>query len=255
MPARALIRRLMFAALLLAAPGVLRADEALIAVATNFAVPAEMISKAFFEDTGHVVQFTNGSTGMLFAQITQGAPFQALLAADAKTPALIEEAGLGVAGSRFTYAIGGLSLWSAKAGRIGPDPAAALMAADTLFISIANPDLAPYGVAAKEALQAMGLWEAMQPKIVMGQNIGQAFSMVASGAAQIGFVATSALSAPGTAPQGARYDIPQALFAPIRQDAILLNSGQGNVAAEAFLAYLKGARARGIMQSFGYGVE
>jgi molybdate transport system substrate-binding protein len=232
-----------------------RADEALVAVAANFAGAVEAIGGAFAKDTGHTIQVTTGATGKLYAQIGEGAPFAILLSADAKTPAKLEEEGKAVAGTRFTYAVGKLSLWSADAGRIGADPKAALTAADTLHVAIANPDLAPYGVAAREALTAMGLWETIQPKIVMGENIGQTFSMVDSGAAQMGFVATSAVQAPGREPKGSRHDVPQDSFTPIRQDAVLLKAGEGNAAAIAFLDYLKGDKAKGIIASFGYGTE
>jgi molybdate transport system substrate-binding protein len=241
------------AALLAAAPA--QADEALVAVAANFAGAVEAIGGAFAKDTGHTIQVTTGATGKLYAQIGEGAPFAILLSADAKTPAKLEEEGKAVAGTRFTYAVGKLSLWSADPGRVGADPKAALTAADTLHVAIANPDLAPYGVAAREALTAMGLWETIQPKIVMGENIGQTFSMVDSGAAQMGFVATSAVEVPGKEPKGSRYDVPQALFKPIKQDAILLKPGEGNAAAVAFLDYLKGDKAKGIIASFGYGTE
>jgi molybdate transport system substrate-binding protein len=240
-------------ALLAAAPA--HADEALVAVAANFAGAVDAIGGAFAEDTGHSIQVTTGATGKLYAQIGEGAPFTALLSADAKTPAKLEEEGNAVAGTRFTYAVGKLSLWSAEPGRIGADPKAALTAPDTLHVAIANPDLAPYGVAAREALTAMGLWETIQPKVVMGENIGQTFSMVDSGAAQMGFVATSAVEAPGKEPMGSRYDVPQALFKPIRQDAVLLKAGEDNAAAIAFLDYLKGDKAKNIIASFGYGTE
>jgi molybdate transport system substrate-binding protein len=241
------------AALLAAAPA--QADEALVAVAANFAGAVEAIGGAFAKDTGHTIQVTTGATGKLYAQIGEGAPFAILLSADAKTPAKLEEEGNAVAGTRFTYAVGKLSLWSADCGRIGADPKAALTAPETLHVAIANPDLAPYGVAAREALTAMGLWETIQPRIVMGENIGQTFSMVDSGAAQMGFVATSAVQAPGKEPKGSRYDVPQELFKPIRQDAILLRRGEGNAAATAFLDYLKGDKAKAIIASFGYGTE
>jgi molybdate transport system substrate-binding protein len=231
------------------------ADEALVAVAANFAGAVEAIGGAFAKDTGHTIQVTTGATGKLYAQIGEGAPFAVLLSADAKTPAKLEEEGKAVAGTRFTYAVGKLSLWSADPGRVGADPKAALIASDTLHVAIANPDLAPYGVAAREALTALGLWETIQPKIVMGENIGQTFSMVDSGAAQMGFVATSAVQAPGKEPKGSRYDVPQELFKPIRQDAVLLKAGEGNAAAIAFLDYLKGDKAKGIIASFGYGTE
>jgi molybdate transport system substrate-binding protein len=239
--------------LLAAAPA--HAEEALVAVAANFASAVEAIGGAFAEDTGHTIQVTTGATGKLYAQIGEGAPFAVLLSADAKTPAKLEEEGMAIAGSRFTYAVGKLSLWSADSDRIGADPKAALMSAETLHVAIANPDLAPYGVAAREALTALGLWETIQPKIVMGENIGQTFSMVDSGAAQMGFVATSAVQMPGKEPRGSRYDVPQEQFAPIRQDAVLLKAGEGNAAAIAFLDYLKGDKAKAIIASFGYGTE
>ena len=231
------------------------ADEALVAVAANFAGAVEAIGAEFSKDTGHTIQVTTGATGKLYAQIGEGAPFAILLSADAKTPAKLEEESKAVAGTRFTYAVGKLSLWSADPGRVGADPKAALTASDTLHVAIANPDLAPYGVAAREALTALGLWETIQPKIVMGENIGQTFSMVDSGAAQMGFVATSAVEAPGKEPKGSRYDVPQELFKSIRQDAVLLKAGTGNAAAIAFLDYLKGDKAKGIIASFGYGTE
>jgi molybdate transport system substrate-binding protein len=231
------------------------ADEALVAVAANFAGAVEAIGAEFAKETGHTIQVTTGATGKLYAQISEGAPFAILLSADAKTPARLEEEGKAVAGSRFTYAAGKLSLWSADLNRIGADPKAALTAPETLYVAIANPDLAPYGVAAREALTAMGLWETIQPKIVMGENIGQTFSMVDSGAAQMGFVATSAVQLPGKESKGSRYDVPQELFEPIEQDAVLLKAGESNAAAIAFLDYLKGDKAKGIIASFGYGTE
>lgn len=246
---------LALAALSLLAGAPAHADDALVAVAANFAGAVEAIGEAFARDTGHSIQVTTGATGKLYAQIGEGAPFAILLSADAKTPAKLEAEGMAVAGTRFTYAVGKLSLWSADSGRIGADPQAALMSADTLHVAIANPDLAPYGVVAREALTAMGLWETIQPKMVMGENVGQTFSMVDSGAAQMGFIATSAVQAPGKEPLGSRYDVPQELFNPILQDAVLLKAGEGNVAAIAFLDYLKGDKAKAIIASFGYGTE
>ncbi len=249
------LHSLALAALLLIATGSARADEALIAVAANFAGAIEAIGKQFTQDTGHTLQVTTGATGKLYAQISEGAPFAVLLSADAQTPARLEEEGNAVAGTRFTYAVGRLSLWSPDAERIGDDPKAALAAPDTLHVAIANPDLAPYGVAAREALTAMGLWDTIQPKIVMGENIGQTFSMVDSGAAQMGFIATSAIERAGGTPKGSRYDVPQDMFTPIRQDAVLLKAGESNKSAIAFLEYLKGDEAKAIIAAFGYGTE
>lgn len=251
----ALSRRSFIACVALLAANQARADDALIAVAANFAGAVDVIASEFSQDTGHTLQVTTGATGKLYAQIGEGAPFTILLSADAATPARLEKEGKAVAGSRFTYAVGRLSLWSPDPHRIGNDPKAALSAPDTLYIAIANPELAPYGVAAREALTAMGLWDTLRPKIVMGQNIGQAFSLVDTGAAQMGFVATSALQVPGSRTKGSRHDVPQTMFSPIRQDAVLLKAGEGNKAAIAFLDYLKGDNARTIIRAFGYDTE
>lgn len=249
----ALTRATVAAALLFATTLTAAADEALVAVAANFAGAADAISTEFTKVSGHHLQITTGATGKLYAQIAQGAPFAVMLSADAQTPARLEAENLAVAGTQFTYALGALTLWSGDADRIGSDPKAALQAADTLAIAIANPELAPYGVAARDALQALGLWDAVQAKIVMGENIGQTFAMVDSGAAQIGFVAASAVAV-GPA-RGSRWDVPQALFTPIRQDAILLAAGADNAAAVAFMGYLASDGAKAIVQSFGYGTE
>ncbi len=227
-----------------------RADDALAAVAANFAGAAKDIAAAFEATSEHSVTITTGSTGKLYAQIAQAAPFDLFLSADAKTAERIEKEGLGEAGSRFTYAIGMLVLWSSDASRIGADPKAALLDSGTLKIAIANPDLAPYGAAAREAMQAMGVWDAVQGKIVMGENVGQAYSMVDTGAAQAGFVAASALAS--NAGKGSHYDVPQGLFTPIRQDAVLLNPGKTNEAARAFMAFLKSEEAKAIARKFGY---
>ncbi|MBC7675798.1 MAG: molybdate ABC transporter substrate-binding protein, partial [Rhodoferax sp.] len=148
-------------------------------------------------------------------------------------------------------AIGGLTLWSVDAGLIGKDVKASLASDKIRFLAIANPELAPYGVAAKEALTNLGLWDAVQPKIVLGQNIGQVFAMASTGAADAAFVATSALHG-ADASTGSGLDIPQALFTPLRQDAVLLVKAKDNAAAVAFLEFLKGDTAKGIMSDFGY---
>lgn len=226
-----------------------------MAVAANFAETAEALRPEFERETGHHLVLTTGSTGKLYAQIRQGAPFQALLSADAKTPARLEAEGLAVAGTRFTYAVGKLALWSADPGRIGPHGCSALLDPKLRFVAIANPELAPYGVAAREALQAMGLWNTIQPRIVMGQNIGQVHSMVASGSAEIGFVALSSLLSPRARAAGSRWEVPQRMFTPIRQDAVLLNPGRGHPATAAFLEHLRSPRSRTVIEAFGYAVE
>lgn len=236
------------------APAQAPAETALVAVAANFAEAAEAMLPQFRAATGHDLTLTTGSTGKLYAQIVAGAPFDILLSADALIPARLLLEGKAVDGTSFTYAIGRLALWSADPDRIGADGRAALEDPSLRFIAIANPDLAPYGIAARTALQAMGLWDALQPKIVMGQNIGQTHSLVASGAAELGLVALSAVKSPRARIAGSYWDVPQALFDPIRQDAVLLEHGAANPAARAFLDFLRGPGARAVIQSFGYAV-
>ena len=236
--------------LALAAPAPACADTALVAVAANYAAAAEMQAAAFAAAAGHTITLTTGATGKLYAQIGAGAPFDAMLSADAATAQRLEVDGKGVAGSRFAYATGALVLWSPDPARIGADPAASLTDPGLRHIAIANPDLAPYGAAAREALQALGRWDAVQGKLVMGENVGQAHAMVATGAAEAGFVALSALVGE---PGGSRWLVPQELFRPIRQDAVLLAHGAGNAAAIGFLAWLKTPEAAAINSRFGYG--
>ncbi|PKP71805.1 MAG: molybdate ABC transporter substrate-binding protein [Alphaproteobacteria bacterium HGW-Alphaproteobacteria-4] len=242
-----MLRRTLLALFLCAGPAA--ADTALVAVAANYATAAETQAAAFSAASGHQITLTTGSTGKLYAQIGEGAPYDALLSADAATPARIEAEGAGVAGTRFTYAVGALALWSPDPARIGADPLAALTDPGLRHLAIANPDLAPYGVAAKQALEALGLWQTVQPRIVTGENIGQTNAMVASGAAEAGFVALSAV-ADDTG--GSRWLVPQDLFQPIRQDAVLLAHGAGNPAARGFLDWLKTPEAQAINTRFGY---
>ena len=228
-----------------------RADEALVAVASNFAEVAEALEPGFEAGTGHSVTLATGSTGKLYAQITKGAPFDVLLAADQARPERLLAEGHAVAGARFTYATGRLVLWSADPGRVAEDGAATLRGGDYDFLAIANPDLAPYGLAARQALTALGLWDKVQPRIVMGQNIGQAFSMVATGNAELGLVAKSQAVSPRNDTRGSAWAVPADLHAPIRQDAVLLDGD--NAAARAFLDHLKGDAARAVIARFGYG--
>jgi len=246
---------LVVAAPLSLSPAGARAAEALAAVAANFAEVADDLAATFAQASGHQLRTTTGATGKLHAQIVAGAPFHLFLSADAQTPARLEARGAGVAGTRFTYAIGRLALWSADPGRIGADGRAALAAGTFRHLAIANPDLAPYGAAAREVLRALGLWETLRERIVMGQNIGQTHSMVATGNAELGFVALSALVSPRAPARGSRWEVPQDLFPAIRQDAILLRAGADNAAARGFLAYLDTPEARRLIERHGYGVE
>lgn len=228
------------------------AETALVAVAANFAGAAEALRARFAAQSGHDLTLTTGSTGKLHAQIAAGAPFDVLLSADSATPARLVAEGHAVAGSAFTYATGRLVLWSAEAGRITGDGPAALRDPALRFVAIANPDLAPYGIAARETLQSLGLWRALQSRIVMGQNIGQTHAMVASGAAELGFVALSAVIGPDATRGGSRWEVPQSLHAPIRQDAVILAHGRDNAAARAFMAFLRGSEAATLITAFGY---
>jgi len=235
--------------LLLAAAGLpVQAGQALVAVAANFSAPMQGIAEAFAADTGHVLKLTPGATGALYAQIRQGAPFDVLLAADAETPQRLQSDGLAVAGSRFTYATGRLVLWSPQAGLVD-DQGAVLAGGGFQHLALANPKLAPYGRAAAEVLQRRGLANALAPRLVMGQNIAQTYQFVATGNAELGFVARSQVMAAG----GSAWLVPEALHAPIRQDAVLLRHGADNAAASALLAYLRGPRAMALMRQFGYG--
>lgn len=232
-----------------------QAEEALVAVAANFAEAALRLERRFEESSGDSVILVTGSTGKLYAQIVNGAPFDAFLAADRLRPELLEHAGWAVAGSRFTYAVGRLTLWSSDPVRVEGDGAQVLAAGNFRALAIANPRLAPYGAAAVEVVAALGLTEQLQARLVVGENVGQAYSMVATGNAELGFVALSQVLDRNPAEAGSRWDVPTELYAPIRQDAVLLNRAVSNHAAAGFLGFLKGPEARRIMLSSGYAME
>jgi molybdate transport system substrate-binding protein len=240
----------------LAAGGTAQAEQALVAVAANFAEVADRMRPAFEAATGHQLVLTTGATGKLYAQIKAGAPFQALLSADAATPQRLVAEGAAVPGSQFTYAVGRLALWSPRPGVVSAeDGTATLRAGAFRFIAIANPALAPYGVAAREVMLASGTWPALQPKLVMGENIGQAHAMVASGAADLGFVALSALRSERAPVGGSAWEVPARMHAPLQQDAVLLGPGRDSAAARAFLEFLRSAPTRALIASYGYGAE
>lgn len=249
--------RLFLAAFLLilslAAPGSARSETVTLAVASNFKAALDALAPAFEAESGHKVLVSFGSTGKLFTQITQGAPFAVFLSADALRPALLVEAGLAVPESRFTYAIGKLALWSASSSY---DTADALIEAlrqdDFRRLAIANPKLAPYGLAAEQSLSALGLSEAVSGRIVMGQNIGQTFAMVATGNADLGLIALSFLLQREVENAGRYWEVPEALHEPIRQDAVLLNRARDNPAASDFMAFLGSEQARSMIRSLGY---
>lgn len=228
-----------------------QAGDALLAVAANFTAPMQKIAQAFEQDTGHKAVLSFGATGSFYAQIKNGAPFDVLLAADDDTPLKIEKEGLSVVGSRFTYATGQLVLWSKQAGLVD-NKGEVLRSGKFQKLAIANPKLAPYGLAATETLTQLGLLSELQPKIVMGESIGQTYQFLVTENAQLGFVALSQVFADGKITQGSAWVVPAKLHNPIQQDAVLLNSGKNNPAAAALLTYLKSDKARAIIKSYGY---
>ncbi|NNM50990.1 MAG: molybdate ABC transporter substrate-binding protein [Pseudomonadales bacterium] len=231
----------------------LHADEVSVAVAANFSVPMQKIAQEFEKESGHHVALSFGSTGNFYSQIKAGAPFELLLAADEKTPYRLEQEGLAVKGSRFTYATGTLVLWSALNGFVDNE-GKVLQAGNFDHIALANPQLAPYGAAAIETLKSLGLLTRLMPKIVQGESIGQTYQFVATGNAQLGFVALSqVIGAHGQPKSGSMWTVPVTLHPPLRQDAVLLTKGSDQPAAQALLAFLKGPYALKVMQSFGYG--
>lgn len=242
-----------FLALCLCLSLVARADEAVVAVATNFSVVLIDLKPRFEERTGHRLTIAAGSTGKLYAQIASGAPFDVFLSADQARPILLENSGLGVAATRFTYATGRLALFVSERNQAGADLRQTLRAPWIRRFAIANPALAPYGAAARDTLQSLDVWETLSARIVMGENIGQAFALVATGNADAGLVALSGILT-GEYRPGRYLEVPPELHTPIRQDAILLAHGAGNAAARALLAYLRNdpaASAR--IAAFGYG--
>ncbi len=246
LPMRALMTMLAVVAVVQSALAA-AAAEVSVAVAANFTRPAEELGAAFTARTGDRVVFSFGATGGLYAQISQGAPFEVLLAADAVRPALAVSEGLGVPGSVFTYAVGRLALYGPQAD-LG-DGAAVLRAGAFRYLAIAQPKSAPYGAAALETLAALGLIEALTPKLVTGESISQTLQFVDSGNAELGFVALSqVIDKPATQV----WRVPGALYQPIAQDAVLLETGADNPVAQAFLDFLKSAEGKAIIARYGY---
>lgn len=225
------------------------AGEARVAVASNFVEPAKQIAAAFEKSSGHKLTLSFGATGQFYAQIANGAPFDVLVSADMATPAKAIAEGHAVGGTSFTYAVGRIVLYSASHDVSSGD--VALRAGNFAKLAIANPATAPYGVAAKETLQSLGLTDQVSAKLVQGNNIAQTFQFVDTGNAEVGFVALSQVIASN---KGSRWVVPQQLYAPIAQDAVLLKPGAANDAAKAFLAFLQASASRAVITSFGYGL-
>lgn len=243
-----------FAPLLLTtffAIGAAQAAEVQVAVASNFTAPIQAIAADFEKDTGHKLVAAYGATGQFYTQIKNGAPFEVFLAADDTTPAKLESEGDTVKGSRFTYAVGTLALWSAKDGYVDSQ-GQVLKHNDFQHLSIANPKAAPYGLAATQVLDKLGLTAQVKSKLVEGQNITQAYQYVSTGNAELGFVALSQVYKDGKVTGGSAWIVPAELHDPIKQDAVILNKGRDNPAAVALVDYLKGPKAAAIIQTYGY---
>jgi molybdate transport system substrate-binding protein len=233
-----------------------KAEEVTVAVAANFTAPMQKIAQAFEQDTGHKALLAFGATGKFYAQIKNGAPFAVLLSADDETPARLEKEGVAIAGTRFTYAIGRLALWS-KNPLLVDDKGQVLLSNATdknsfKKIAIADPKLAPYGAAAIEVLGRMDALDKLTPKLVQGDSIGQAFQFVMTENAELGFVALSQISIDGRITQGSAWVVPQNFYTPLKQDAVLLPLGKNSAAALALMKYMRTDRAQAIIRAYGY---
>jgi len=236
---------------LLAGAYAAQAETVQVAVAANFTAPMKVIAEAFAQDTGHKAEAAYGSTGKFYAQITNGAPFQVFLAADDTTPAKLEDEDMTLPGTRFTYATGTLVLWSADPALI-KDGARVLGRNQFRKLAIANPKTAPYGTAAVEVMKALQVDQMLAPKLVQGENIAQTYQFVSTGNAELGFVALSQVFKDGQITEGSAWIVPAEMHEPIRQDAVILKTGEGNAAASAFMDYLKSDKVKAIIRSFGY---
>ena len=229
------------------------AGQAQVAVAANFAEPIKAVAAVLEKTTGHKVVVTLGSTGKLYAQIKNGAPFDVLLAANTEAPLQLEKDGLTKAGSRFTYATGKLVLWSADAARVDAK-GEVLKSGSFRKIAYASPKVAPYGEAAVQVMEKMGLAAALAPRLVQGESIGQAFSYIYTGNAELGFVALSQVLEGGKLKSGSMWLVPQAMYAPIRQDAVVLSRGAANPAAQALVALMRSPNIKDLIRSYGYDI-
>jgi len=227
------------------------ADPVTAAVASNFSEAIQRLAPLFHQATGHTLRPSFGATGKFYAQIRNGAPFDVLLAADAETPRRLAAEGLAAPGSQFTYATGRLALWSPKPGYVDAK-GEVLKQGGYTRLAIANPKLAPYGAAAEAAMNKLGVYDRVAPKLVQGESIAQTFQFVQTGNAQLGFVALAQVMALKEGERGSWWTLPGGLHAPIRQDAVLLKAGEGKPAARAWLDFLKSPEARRLIESLGY---
>ncbi|TAJ80491.1 MAG: molybdate ABC transporter substrate-binding protein [Gallionellaceae bacterium] len=227
------------------------AGEVNAAVAANFTEPVKQIVELFQKETGHTVKLSFGSSGKFTSQIKEGAPFDVFLAADEKNPKLLEKEGLAVEGSRFVYALGKLVLWSAQPGYVD-DKGHVLRQGNYNKIAYADPKLAPYGLAAKETLEELGLWNVVQSKMVTGESITQTYQFAATGNAELAFIALSQITKDGKVMEGSWWIVPAHMYNPIKQSAVQLTAAKYPAAAKAFMAFLKSEKAVAIIRNFGY---
>ena len=247
-------RRLLALTAALALAGAARADVVQVAVAANFTAPAKALAEVLARTTGHEARLSFGATGAFYTQIRNGAPFDVFLAADDERPLKLEREGDTVPGTRFTYATGQLVLWSARPGFVDGQ-GAVLKGGAFNKLAIANPKLAPYGAAAMQTLDKLGLAAALQPKLVTGESIGQTYTFIATGNAELGFVALSQVLEGGKLKGGSAWVVPARYHAPIVQDAVMLKRAAGNPAAQAWMELLHSAGAKDLIRSYGYAVK
>lgn len=225
------------------------------AVASNALKAMTEISGLYKKQSGQRILISAGSTSKLYTQIINGAPFDLFFAANAREPERLEKAGLIVPGSRFTYAIGKLALYSRHADGIARDGEAYLRKGAYQRLAIANPETAPYGHAAQQVLQALGLWKSIRPKLVIGQNIGQAFQFSVTGNADAGFVAFSDVMQLDKH-SGWTWLVPQKLYSPLQQQAVILKRCQSLQVAKSFIAFLRSKSIGKLLkEKYGYAVE
>ena len=253
MPLR--LHRLLALTAALAFTTLARADVVQVAVAANFTAPARALAEVFARTTGHEAKLSFGATGAFYTQIKNGAPFDVLLAADDERPARLEKEGDTVPGSRFTYAIGKLVLWSARPGVVDSQ-GEVLKDGGFHKLAIANPKLAPYGAAAVQAMTKLGVYDAIQARLVTGESIGQTYNFIATGNADLGFVALAQIQEAGQIKGGSHWVVPATLHAPIVQDAVILKRAAGNPAAQAWMELLRSPKVRQqLVRGYGYDVQ
>ena len=234
--------------------GSAHAAEVKVAVAANFAQPMKDIAAEFEKDTRHKINLTQGATGKFYAQITNGAPFEVFLSADDETPGKLVKEGKAIAGTQFTYAIGRLVLWSPDEKLV--DQGGGVLKTDRFkFLSIANAKVAPYGRAAVQTMQKLGILTVLEPRVVQGESISQTYQFVTSGNAQLGFVALSQVWDSGKVKSGSAWIVPEDMHEQLKQDIVLLNTGKDSRAAAELLDYLKSDKARKIIERYGYKLQ